>query len=161
MKSLGTVYTRAFAGIEAPLVAVEAHITSGLPKFHIVGLAETAVKESKERVRSAIINANYEFPAIRITVNLAPADLPKSGGRFDLAIALGILIASYQLPAISTTFEFGAELALSGELRGIHAALPFALASLKNNHYLIVAEENQDELSALNTENIYCAKNLL
>src|SRR3990167_7244713 len=97
--SLATVYSRAQAGIHAPLVNVEAHISSGMPKFSIVGLPETAVKESKDRVRSAIINSGFYFPYQHITINLAPADLPKESGRFDLAIALGILAASDQLRA--------------------------------------------------------------
>ena len=92
--SLAVVYSRASLGIDAPLVSVEVHLSNGLPAFNIVGLPEASVKESRDRVRSALINGNFEFPAKRITVNLAPADLPKEGGRFDLAIALGILAAS-------------------------------------------------------------------
>lgn len=95
--SLAIVYSRAGVGIEAPLVTVEVHLSHGLPSLNIVGLPEAAVKESKDRVRSAIINSNFDFPARRITINLAPADLPKEGGRFDLPIALGILAASGQL----------------------------------------------------------------
>jgi hypothetical protein len=97
--SLAIVHSRAQMGVEAPVVTVEAHLANGLPSLTLVGLPETAVKESKDRVRSAIINSSLEFPARRITLNLAPADLPKDGGRFDLAIALGILAASGQLPA--------------------------------------------------------------
>jgi hypothetical protein len=96
--SLAVIYSRAKVGIHAPLVHVETHLSNGLPSFSIVGLPETTVKESKDRVRSAILTSGFEFPASRITVNLAPADLPKDGGRFDLAIALGILLASGQLP---------------------------------------------------------------
>ena len=92
--SLAVVYSRASLGIDAPLVSVEVHLSNGLPAFNIVGLPEASVKESRDRVRSALINGNFEFPAKRITVNLAPADLPKEGGRFDLAIALGILALS-------------------------------------------------------------------
>lgn len=95
---LATIHTRARLGVSAPAVTVEVHLSSGLPSLSIVGLAETAVRESKDRVRSALMNAGFEFPARRITINLAPADLPKEGGRFDLAIALGILVASGQLP---------------------------------------------------------------
>ncbi|MGB0496281.1 MAG: magnesium chelatase domain-containing protein, partial [Kangiellaceae bacterium] len=95
--SLSIIYTRAGVGIEAPLVTVETHLSNGLPSMSIVGLPEAAVKESKDRVRSALINANFEFPTRRITINLAPADLPKDGGRFDLPIALGILSATGQL----------------------------------------------------------------
>jgi len=91
---LSVVYSRALTGVEAPLVRVETHLSNGLPAFHIVGLPETAVRESKDRVRSAILNSHFTFPDRRITVNLAPADLPKEGGRFDLPIAIGILAAS-------------------------------------------------------------------
>ena len=95
---LSIVYSRALTGLEAPLVRVETHLSNGLPAFHIVGMPETAVRESKDRVRSAILNSHFDFPDRRITVNLAPADLPKEGGRFDLPIALGILTASGQVP---------------------------------------------------------------
>jgi magnesium chelatase family protein len=95
---LAVIFSRGRSGIEAPVVMVEVHISNGLPALNIVGLPETAVKESKDRVRGAILNSRFEFPAQRITVNLAPADLPKEGGRFDLAIALGILAASGQIP---------------------------------------------------------------
>src|SRR5690625_643814 len=128
--SLATVYSRARAGLEAPLVSVEVHMGNGLPGLSLVGLPETAVKESKDRVRAALVNSGFKFPARRITINLAPADLPKEGGRFDLAIALGILAASEQIPkeALQGT-EFLGELALSGELRPITAALPAAWAT--------------------------------
>src|SRR3990167_2422865 len=96
--SLAIIYSRAVAGIYAPLVTVEVHLSNGLPGFNIVGLPETAVKESRDRVRSTIMNTHFEFPIRKITVNLAPADLPKEGGRFDLPIALGILVASGQIP---------------------------------------------------------------
>ena len=96
--SLAVLYSRALAGLDAPLVTVEAHLGNGLPGFTIVGLPEAEVKEAKDRVRAALLNARFEFPARRITVNLAPADLPKESGRFDLPIALGILAASGQIP---------------------------------------------------------------
>ena len=128
--SLAIVYSRASIGMHAPLVTVEVHLSNGLPGFSIVGLPDTAVKESKERVRSAILNSNLEFPAKRITVNLAPADLPKDGGRFDLAIALGILAASEQIPLDSlANQEFIGELALSGALRPTRGCLTAALAA--------------------------------
>ena len=95
--SLAVVYSRAPVGISAPLVSVETHLANGLPALSIVGLPETEVKESKDRVRAALLNARFEFPSRRITINLAPADLPKESGRFDLAIALGILAASQQV----------------------------------------------------------------
>ncbi|HHH7977565.1 TPA: magnesium chelatase domain-containing protein, partial [Escherichia coli] len=97
--SLAVVYSRASLGIAAPQVTVEVHLSNGLPAFNMVGLPETSVKESRDRVRSALLNGNFEFPSKHITVNLAPADLPKEGGRFDLAIAIGILAASKQIPA--------------------------------------------------------------
>ena len=122
--SLAIIYSRAKAGVNAPLVTVEVHISNGLPGLAIVGLPEAAVKESKDRVRSALINSHFEFPTRRITVNLAPADLPKESGRFDLPIALGILAASGQIPADTLDqYEWAGELALTGELRPIHGAL--------------------------------------
>ncbi len=122
--SLAIVRSRALAGMEAPEVVVEVHLTGGLPNFSIVGLAETEVKESRDRVRAALLNARFELPARRITVNLAPADLPKESGRFDLPIAIGILVASGQLPAARIDdFEYAGELSLSGALRPIRGAL--------------------------------------
>lgn len=128
--SLTQLTTRTQLGIDAPEVRVEVHISGGLPAFTVVGLPETAVREARDRVRSAIINSGFEFPARRITVNLAPADLPKEGGRYDLSIALGILAASDQVD-ISTLADnacFG-ELALSGECRKIEGLLPALIAS--------------------------------
>ena len=95
---IAVIHTRAGQGLDAPSVTVEVHLANGLPGFHLVGLAETAVKEARDRVRGALINSGFEFPAKRITVNLAPADIPKTGGRYDLPIALGILLASGALP---------------------------------------------------------------
>lgn len=144
--NLAVVYSRASSGITAPPVTVEVHISGGLPRFSIVGLPEAAVKESKDRVRSALINSHFSYPARRITVNLAPADLPKEGGRFDLPIALGILAATGQIPADSLhNYEFAGELALSGELRPIHGALSFALQSYKANRQLILPLANAQE----------------
>ena len=126
--NLAVVHSRAQIGIEAPSVAVEVHLANGLPSFSIVGLPETAVKESKDRVRSAILNSRFEFPSRRITVNLAPADLPKDGGRFDLPIAIGILAASGQIPNDGLeNYEFAGELALTGALRSIRGALTHAM----------------------------------
>src|SRR5687767_6084164 len=99
--ALAVLYSRALAGMDAPEVTVEVHLANGLPSFTIVGLPEAEVKESKDRVRAAILTAQFEFPARRITVNLAPADLPKESGRYDLPIALGILAASGQIPTSS------------------------------------------------------------
>jgi magnesium chelatase family protein len=126
---LSVIYSRAAAGIEAPPVRVETHLSNGLPAFHIVGLPETAVRESKDRVRCAILNSHFTFPDRRITVNLAPADLPKEGGRFDLPIALGILAAAGLLDAARlAACEFAGELSLAGELRPVRGALALALA---------------------------------
>ncbi|MGB5728352.1 MAG: magnesium chelatase domain-containing protein, partial [Thiogranum sp.] len=118
--SLAVVYSRAQLGVQSLLVSVEVHLSNGLPGLSMVGLPETAVRESKDRVRSALLNSGFEFPAKRITINLAPADLPKQGGRYDLAIALGILAASAQIPDTPLDgYEFVAELALSGAIRPV------------------------------------------
>src|ERR1035437_611374 len=128
--SLAVLYSRALAGMDAPLVTVEAHLANGLPSFTIVGLPEAEVKEAKDRVRAALQNARFDFPMRRITVNLAPADLPKESGRFDLPIALGILAASGQIPDRALNdYEFAGELSLSGHLRPIRGALAMVLAS--------------------------------
>jgi len=154
---LAVVYSRASLGIAAPLVTVEAHISPGLPGFTIVGLPETAVKESKDRVRSAILNSHFEFPSRRITINLGPADLPKEGGRFDLPIALGILAASKQIPSDTLQeYEFVGELALSGELRPIYGVLPVALNARKAKRTLVVPQKNADE-AVLPGDNIVLA----
>lgn len=160
--SLAILYSRACAGIEAPLITVETHISNGLPSFSIVGLPEAAVKESKDRVRSAILNSQLEFPARRITVNLAPADLRKSGGRFDLPIALGILAAAGQIPTEELgKYEFAGELALNGELRGIAGALPWALTASATTRSLILPAVNAMEASLASAANILPAKHLL
>lgn len=159
---LAIVYSRASLGIQAPLVTVETHISNGLPGFAIVGLPETAVKESKDRVRSAILNSQFEFPSRRITVNLGPADLPKEGGRFDLPIALGILAASGQIPTeCLDEYEFAGELALSGELRAINGALPIALGARKADRILIVPIMNATEAALPGDNTIYGANTLL
>jgi len=146
--TLSCVYSRARLGLDAPLVTVEVHLANGLPAFNIVGLPETSVKESKDRVRSAIINCGYEFPAKRITINLAPADLPKEGGRFDLPIAVGILVASEQLPATDIEqYEFAGELSLSGELRAIIGEIPMAIASTTSARTIIIPSQNAQQAS--------------
>ena len=160
--SLAIVYTRAGLGVAAPLVTVEAHISNGLPGVSIVGLPETAVKESRDRVRSAIINAHFDFPIRRITINLAPADLPKEGGRFDLPIALGILAASGQLDKDALLpYEFIGELALTGELRPVSGALPAALQSSACGRTLVVPAANADEAALVKQANILAADHLL
>jgi len=160
--SLATIYTRSSSGISAPLVTVEAHLANGLPSLGIVGLPEAAVKESKDRVRSAIINCQFEFPAKRITINLAPADLPKEGGRFDLPIALSILAASGQIPDNDLiNYEFLGELSLSGELRPIKGALPTAIACQYSKHVLCLPTQNQQEASLISNVEILGAPHLL
>jgi len=160
--SLATIYTRSSSGIDAPLVTVEAHLANGLPSLSIVGLAEAAVKESKDRVRSAIINCQFEFPAKRITINLAPADLPKEGGRLDLPIALSILAASGQIPQHELmNYEFLGELSLGGELRPIKGALPAALACQKEKRTLCLPEQNQQEAALISNTTIISCTHLL
>lgn len=144
--SLARIYSRALVGIDAPQVVVEVHLSGGLPSLSLVGLPETAVKESKDRVRSAILNSDYEFPAKRITINLSPADLPKEGGRYDLAIALGILVASEQVSSnIVEQHEFIGELTLGGDLQQVPGVLPSALACAKAERILVLPVQNSDE----------------
>ncbi|WP_324691024.1 YifB family Mg chelatase-like AAA ATPase [Cobetia sp. D5] len=144
--SLAMLRTRASLGLEAPEVQVEVHLSNGLPGLSIVGLPEAAVKESRERVRSALLNAGFEFPARRITLNLAPADLPKEGGRFDLPIALGILVASGQIPEEAVAaMECLGELALDGSIRAVTGVLPAALCCRKAGRALVVPRGNADE----------------
>lgn len=152
--SLAVTLSRATQGIAAPLVTVETHLSNGLPSFTIVGLPETAVKESRDRVRSAIINSHFEFPDRRITINLAPADLPKEGSRFDLAIAIGILAASGQVPKDKLAgYEFIGELALSGNLRYVSGMLSALInqeqigAESEHSRALIIPAKNSDEAS--------------
>jgi magnesium chelatase family protein len=159
--SLSIVYTRANLGVAAPLVTIEVHLSNGLPAFNLVGLPETTVKESRDRVRSAIINSEFEFPAKRITVNMAPADLPKGGSRFDLAIAIGIIAASEQLKRVDLSqYEFVGELALSGNLRPIQGALPMAFAASKSNRQLVLPKSNGDEASLVSAAQIIAANSL-
>jgi len=137
--TLAKVRARALSGVTATLVDVEVDISGGLPACHIVGLPEAAVKESRDRVRSAIINAGFDFPQRRITINLAPADLPKDGGRFDLPIAVGILLATEQLPTgRASQCEFAGELSLDGSLRAISGALPTASACARDSFQMVL-----------------------
>ena len=160
--SLAVVYSRAIVGIEAPLVRIEVHLTNGFPAFHMVGLPEAAVRESKHRVQSAILNCQFEFPVKRITVNLAPADLPKEGGRFDLPIALGILAASKQISLEKfNDYEFAGELALTGELNSIKGGLSFAMQAAKANRQLILPEASAEEACLINLVTVYSARHLL
>lgn len=160
--ALARVFSRARLGIAAPPVEVEVHLSGGLPAFNIVGLPEAAVKESRDRVRSALITSRFEFPARRITVNLAPADLPKEGGRFDLPIALGILAAGGQVPADALNgFEFLGELALDGAIRPVRGVLPAAVAARQAGRALVVPEGNGAEAALVDGIKIFEAKTLL
>jgi len=160
--SLAIVHSRGQRGIDAPPVTVEVHLANGLPSLSIVGLAETAVKEAKDRVRSALLNARFEFPARRITVNLAPADLPKEGGRFDLPIAIGILAASGQLGARDLEgYELVGELALTGALRPVRSALTVALGTRATHRVLVAPAQNLDEAGLVHGVEVRGAEHLL
>jgi magnesium chelatase family protein len=160
--AVAVVTSRALAGMAAPEVVVEAHLANGLPAFTLVGLPETEVKEARDRVRAAIQNARFEFPARRITVNLAPADLPKESGRFDLPIALAILAASGQIPAERLKqAEFAGELALSGELRAVRGALAMALATRDNGGRLILPAASAGEAALAGGGEVLGARSLL
>jgi magnesium chelatase family protein len=159
---LAIVYSRATAGISAPLITVEAHLSKGLPRFNIVGLPEAVVKESKDRVRSALLNSDFKFPRGRITINLAPADLPKEGSRFDLPIALGILAASGQIPYEKlASYECVGELALSGELRSVYGILPIVLGVQDTERSLIVPYTNSAEAALVKSARVFSAHHLL
>ena len=159
--SFAKIYSRGLLGLHAPLIEVEVHLSQGLPSLTIVGLAEAAVRESKDRVRSAIINSGFQFPTKRLTINLAPADLPKDGSRLDLAIALGILIASGQLPEnAAEQLEFIGELALDGHLRPTTGTLSIAIACQQAKHQLILPEQNAQEASQLPNFEVFAATHL-
>ncbi|QLE83984.1 YifB family Mg chelatase-like AAA ATPase [Shewanella sp. Scap07] len=159
--AIACVSTRANKGVEAPAVTVEVHLSNGLPAFNLVGLPETSVKEAKERVRSAIINAGFEFPMKRITVNLAPADLPKQGGRYDLPIAIGILAASKQVPMQSLNdHEFVGELALSGQVRYCQGLLPVIVDASKQHSKLVMPVDNRQEAELVGYQHCYFATHL-
>ena len=144
--SFAQVYTRSVVGLNAPSVMVEVHLSQGLPAVTMVGLPEAAVRESKDRVRSAIINSGFQFPNRRLTINLAPADLPKDGARLDLPIAIGILAASGQIDeTVLAQYEFIGELALNGDLRAIAGALAVSRALKADQRTLIVPKDNADE----------------
>ena len=160
--SLATVHSRAQVGINSPQVTIEVHLSNGLPALSIVGLADVEVKESKDRVRAALINSHFDFPARRITINLAPADLPKEGSRFDLPIAIGILAASGQIPIEKLEqFEFIGELALSGEMRSIKGVLPAAVQCRDQKRTLILPEENAQEAALVSDLDISQCSHLL
>ena len=159
--SLALIQTRALDGLQAPPVMVEVHVANGLPAFSLVGLADAEVREARDRVRAALLSSGFEFPARRITVNLAPADLPKDSGRFDLPIALGLLAASGQLPALNLgNYEFAGELSLTGSLRPVRGALALALASHHADHTLILPEASGAEAALAEGASIRIAGNL-
>jgi magnesium chelatase family protein len=159
---LAVLHSRALAGMEAPPVTVEVHLANGLPSFAIVGLPEAEVREARDRVRAALQNARFDFPARHITVNLAPADLPKESGRFDLPIALGILVATGQLPAEGLDrYEFAGELALAGTLRRVRGALAMSLGARASGRAFVVPAENAAEAALVENAHIYAARNLL
>ncbi len=175
--TLAVVRSRGLAGMSAPEVTVEVHLANGLPAFTLVGLPDTEVREARERVRAALQNSRFDFPMRRITVNLAPADLPKESGRFDLPIALGILAATGQLPSrVLDRYEFAGELSLSGELRPVRGTLAMAyavtlataesgnekFASQRNGlRGFVVPSESADEAALVGQVPIYPAKTLL
>jgi len=159
---LAIVKSRGLDGLAAPEVAAEIHLANGLPSITLVGLPDTEVKEARDRVRAALINSGFEFPGRRITINLAPADLPKESGRFDLPIALGILAASGQIPEKALAgYEFAGELSLSGELRPIRGALAMALAADARGHTLVLPEASAREAALARGPKILAATNLL
>jgi magnesium chelatase family protein len=159
---MASVLSRAQHGMDAPLVRVEADIGNGLPAFTIVGLPEAVVKESRDRVRAAITNSHFEFPAGRVTVNLSPADLPKEGCRFDLPIAIGILLASGQIPGHHLErCELYGELSLSGEVRPVKGALLAALAATRAEHAMIIPPLNADEAGLVENSRVAIAHHLL
>ena len=160
--SLALVHSRARSGVHAPAVRVEVHLAGGLPATQLVGLPEAAVRESRERVRAALLCAQFEYPARRITINLAPADLPKDGGRFDLPIALGILAANGQIDRSALErYEFLGELALTGELRAIDGVLPAAIAAARAGRRLVVPVGNGAEAAIASGAEVHTARTLL
>lgn len=160
--ALAIAHSRGLDGLNAPPVIVEAHLASGLPSFTLVGLPDTEVKEARDRVRAAIVNSGFEFPSKRITVNLAPADLPKESGRFDLPIALGILAASGQIPSPPLAgYEFAGELSLSGELRPIRGALAMALQTGDNGRAFILPADSAAEAALTGSTHVLAARSLL
>ena len=154
---VSVIFTRALSALHAPEVRVEVNISNGLPAFTIVGMPETAVKESKDRVIAAIVNSGFEFPNRKITINLSPADLPKEGGRYDLPIALGVLEASGQIEKDPKAFEFVGELALTGELRPITGLLPTAIQVMQNKGTLIVPAPGAEEIGFLRYDHFLMA----
>ena len=160
--SLARVYSRAGVGVTAPEVTVEVHVGGGLPKMSMVGLPETAVREAKDRVKAALLNARFDFPPSHITISLAPADLPKEGSRFDLPIALGVLAATGQLDDHRfNDYEFIGELSLGGGLNPVKGVLPVALAAKRSGRGLVVPAANGAEAALAQGQRQFCADTLL
>lgn len=159
--TVAVVHTRALSGVHAPGVTVEVHIAGGLPGIHVVGLPDTEVREARDRVRAALQNARYELPPRKITVNLAPADLPKESGRYDLPIALGILAATEQIPAQALApYEFAGELALTGELRAVRGALAMALSARREGRAFVLPQPSAGEAALVHDARVYGARTL-
>ncbi len=159
---VAVVFSRALAGLAAPLVTVEVHLSGGLPGFHLVGLPDTEVREARDRVRAALQNTQFEFPARKVTVNLAPADLPKESGRFDLPIALGVLAATGQIPQQALArHEFAGELALTGELRAVRGALAMVLSARRDGRAFVLPAPSANEAALVPGASVHPAKSLL
>ncbi len=159
--TVAVVHTRALAGVHAPGVTVEVHIAGGLPGIHVVGLPDTEVREARDRVRAALQNTRYEIPPRKITVNLAPADLPKESGRYDLPIALGILAATGQIPSQELArHEFAGELALTGDLRAVRGALAMALSARREGRAFVLPQTSAAEAALVQDARIYGARTL-
>ncbi len=163
MNKLSKLFSRASKGLDSPLVTIEIHISGGLPSFSIVGLPETSVRESKDRVRSAVMNSQFKFPNGRITVSLAPANLPKKGGRYDLPIAIGVLLASEQIKPIIDVkdIEFYGELGLNGHIRYVEGLLPAVIAAKDSNNTVIIPKDKSEQYSLVSDVNAYKADHLL
>lgn len=160
--SFAVIHTRARVGVDAPAVTVETHLSGGLPSLSIVGMPEAGVRESKDRVRSALLNSGFDFPARRITINLAPADLPKEGSRFDLPIALGILAASGQIePQAVAGMEFLGELALDGSLRLLEGILPAVMGARREARTIMVPAGNAEEAALASEADTFAADHIL
>src|SRR5438034_11637118 len=160
--AVAVVRSRALAGVQAPVVTVEVHLAGGLPGVRLVGLPEAEVREARDRVRAALQNAQYEFPARKVTVNLAPADLRKESGRFDLPIALGILAATGQIPSNHLAdYEFAGELALTGDLRPVRGALAMTLKAHRDGRAFVLPAASALEAALVRNAVVYPAKSLL
>ena len=160
--SVAIVHSRGLSGVAAPQVSVEVHLAGGLPGVHVVGLAETEVREARDRVRAALQHSQFEFPARKVTVSLAPADLPKESGRFDLPIAIGILAATGQVPQDQLhTHEFAGELALTGELRAIRGALPMVLSARHEGRAFVLPRASAGEAALVRDATVLPATTLL